>query len=202
MVKKMPKKISTTLGVILLLFSGSMICKPAHASSVVALDLQQLVGRADEVAIGKAVSSRSRWNERGKIVTDTTFRIEEGFKGSCRPGELVTITSFGGVIGDIGMKVPGAAEFKIGEKFLVFAESMADSAGGLRFRPITMSQGVMALKSTARETHVLPGSQGLVLMKQDGHGKMSEAKSWTRKPIRLEEMKQRIRFHVRASRVR
>src|SRR5688572_9727328 len=54
---------------------------PGSATLVEALDLQTLVHEAEQVVLARVIGQQSRWDERGRIVTDVTLQVEETIKG-------------------------------------------------------------------------------------------------------------------------
>src|SRR6476469_816839 len=75
--------------------------QPAHASSVVALTLDELVGTSDVVAVVTPKSKVARW-EAGRIVTYTTVVVDSSVGGGPAAGETLLVRTLGGVVGDIG----------------------------------------------------------------------------------------------------
>src|SRR5690606_35626146 len=98
----------------------------ARASVAVALSLEELTASADEVVVGESVREVSRYDERGRIVTDVTVEVHDALKGRRGPGEEVELTFLGGAVGDIGMSVPGAARLPLGHEAIVFARRAPD----------------------------------------------------------------------------
>lgn len=134
----------------------------ASASVVEALELSELVARAERVVLGRVVDKRARWDGRGRIVTDVTLRVQERMKGA--PGDTITLTRLGGSIGEVGMKVAGEPSFRVGERRIVFARPGRN--GG--WRPVGMSQGALPVVDDAGREVVMPGGAGLSLVHQHG----------------------------------
>ena len=62
---------------------SSLAASPARATVLLQLELTDLVGRADQVFLGQAVASTSRWTAAGKqIVTDTIFEVRQSLRGA------------------------------------------------------------------------------------------------------------------------
>ncbi len=141
------------------------IAPSASASLMLALDLAALVARASQVVVARVESQHPRWDERGRIVTDVTLRVDETLFGAAQVGDRVVLERFGGAIGELGMRIEGEPLFADGTRVLVFAAPAASGSG--RLRPVGMSQGVMHLAAPevrGGEERVLPGGEGLALV--------------------------------------
>lgn len=141
----------------------------AAASLMLALDLPALVARASHIVVARVESQRARYDDRGRIVTDVTLRVEEALVGPVRVGEPIVLERFGGAIGELGMRVEGEPLFADGARVLVFASPAASGSG--RLRPVGMAQGVMRLAPPSvpgGDEQVLPGGEGLALVRAVG----------------------------------
>ncbi len=101
---------------------------PAPATTLNALGLPELVGRADRIFVGTVESQQARFADAGTgtIVTEVKIRISRDLLGA-EAGSVVTLRHLGGVVGDIGQRVFGEASYKNGEEVLVFSEARAGS---------------------------------------------------------------------------
>ena len=104
------------------------VTNTAQATTMIALDLQQLVGHSNEIVVGKVLTKKSRWTENGKIVTEITIQVSESYKGSCQPGELVYIYQLGGSVDGVGMKIAGSTNFLVSEEYLLLQKARPDAA--------------------------------------------------------------------------
>ncbi len=131
----------------------------ASATIALALDLRELVQRADHVVVATALSQRARYDALGRIVTDTTLRVQECVHGpsSVREGGDVVVRTLGGIHAGVGMSVAGEARFTVGERYLLFAHG---SPRGAWLHPIEMSQGVMPIHRMAGADMILGTSLG------------------------------------------
>jgi hypothetical protein len=94
-----------------------------------AMDTDELAGRADIVAIGRVVSLRSEWSDDGRrILTRATVAVEEYLKGE-QPQRSLVITVPGGEVEGVGELYSHSARFKKDENVVVFVER--DSRGAL-----------------------------------------------------------------------
>ena len=139
---------------------------PAAATTSEALDMRELVRRADETVVATAVDSRVHRDGHRRIVTDVTLRVERALQGTARVGGRIVVRRLGGAIGDLGMRIEGEPSFEIGGRYLLFLRRLPGTGV---LRPVGMSQGVMRVRrgGTAGEV-VEPGAQGLRLMRRTG----------------------------------
>jgi hypothetical protein len=143
--------------------------EPAHAATLIALDLPELVRTSDYVVVANALNESSRYADK-LIVTDVELRVITSMKGSAKPGETLVATHLGGAVDRIGLRVPGAASFKIGQSAIVF---LRRAPGGGDLNVTGMSQGVMPILGNAVQTGgVAPGT---TLMQRDAKGVLVEA---------------------------
>ncbi len=88
------------------------------ASFIVPTD-EELLAKSDAIVTGTVEGSYARETET-TIETVYEIRIDRAFKGPIVTNELLRVVSPGGVIGDRGVLVPGAARFRQGDRVLVF----------------------------------------------------------------------------------
>ncbi|MFO0556049.1 MAG: hypothetical protein U0271_47160 [Polyangiaceae bacterium] len=101
----------------------------AHATTSVAMTLDELVERSPRVVIGQAVEHQSQWEELGgtkRIVTYTRVIVEETVYGAHE--DEIWVRTLGGVVDKVGQAVAGEAQLKIGETAVLF---LADVPGAL-----------------------------------------------------------------------
>jgi hypothetical protein len=148
---------------------GPSAIPSAHAAVLMSLDLPQLVEQSDLVVVGSAQKQSSRYVDK-LIVTDVSLKVVTSLKGSAKAGDVVTVTHLGGSVGEVGLQVPGAAAFKLGESAVVFLRRVP--SGDLNVTG--MSQGVMPIKGQGAEQQVMPGGSGAELMQRDDDGRLVE----------------------------
>lgn len=192
----MHRRFFTVFAIIAVLFGASS----AFASMSVAMSMEELVGDADQVVVGTVVSQQSRWDEHRRIVTDVTIRVEESIKGRATVGQTVVVTRLGGEVGDLGMRVEGEATFEVGERAIVFAEKVAR---GRALRTVGMSQGVLPIRvmpgrDRVMREHVLPGAEGLALLRRNAAGRLVSAQGAITEPRLLDDVLRQIRQLARA----
>ncbi len=96
----------------------------AAAATHRAMDLTELVGKADCILVGTVVEQTSAWNaEHTRIYTRTTIEVDEYLKGD--EGRTIVIETLGGVAEGIRLYVPGMPAFRLQEKNLIFVQTGA-----------------------------------------------------------------------------
>lgn len=94
---------------------------PVEASTVVAMNLEQMTDRADLIFTGRVIGTRAEWNaQRTRIYTYVTFQVDRYLKGGS-DAEVATIRLLGGRVGPYIAVLPGTPQFGMGEDVLLFA---------------------------------------------------------------------------------
>ena len=92
------------------------------ATSVLAVDVEQLVAGAKVIFEGEVLASEARWNsEQTYIHTHVTFRVVDLLKGSL-PGDTVTVRFAGGTVDGTTLKVGEMDYPETGERGIYFLE--------------------------------------------------------------------------------
>ena len=111
--------------------------RTSSASLVLALDLQTMVSRADNVAVVDVVSVTAAWDERHEqILSTVTLTVVESWKGTAAPATQLVVVQPGGSVGDIVQTVFGMTRFSPGERAVVFLQGAA-----ARAHVVGMAQG-------------------------------------------------------------
>jgi len=120
----------------------------AQATTMLALDLDALAGSADAVVRARVVKVTPRWTrDGGRIVTDVELAVTETWKGGV--ARTIVVMQPGGVVGDLGQHVEGAATFAPGEEVVLFLEARGD-----RFTVSGMAQGRFKVEASSDGTAV------------------------------------------------
>jgi hypothetical protein len=99
------------------------LAPPAGSSTVVRLSNKDLADRADQILHGKCASQESHLSDDGSFIwTEYTLEITERLKGQDDGRKTFTFRSLGGVVGDRGYAISGAATFKNGEEVVCFLD--------------------------------------------------------------------------------
>jgi hypothetical protein len=96
----------------------------AYATTVQRLGLEDLAKKAHTIVVGRVTNSRTYWSANRKLIlTNYTFQVAESIKGEAPRN--VEITTIGGKIGDVELRVAGMPSFQAGENAVVFLEQSA-----------------------------------------------------------------------------
>jgi len=153
------------------LLAVALAC-PARAAVVLKLELPQLVARSRHIVVATALGEISHWQSDGRIVTDTTLRVEQTLKGDFKAGQQVVVTSLGGSVGKLGMHVEGSPRFRRGRSAIVFLRELPERG---ELQVVGMSQGVIQIDGEAGQLVVIPGGDDLALVQRDANGELREA---------------------------
>lgn len=129
------------------LIAAAAIVSPrlSSASLVVALDLDTMVSRADNVAVVDVASVTSAWDERHEQILSTiTLTVVESWKGTAAPATQLVVVQPGGSVGDIVQTVFGMTRFSPGERAVVFLQGSA-----VRAHVVGMAQGKRLVRRDA-----------------------------------------------------
>lgn len=179
-----PQAIALAVGLVSLTAVSS-----AEATTSEALSLPQLVDQATHVVLVTCVGARTSRDGRQRIVTDYDLSIEEVMKGAGRVGQVLTMRSLGGEMGDLGMRIEGEPHLALGQRYLVFLRTLGDRA---TLRPVGMSQGVMTIEEQTGARVVMPGGAGLSLVSRAQGGGLSPAPPAILHPEPYESVRARI----------
>jgi hypothetical protein len=177
---------------------------PAFATTILPLDLGQIVDQSANAFEGTVTDNRTgRDPQTGMLVTLTTFQVHDVLKG--QPGATFTIKQIGGSSKDEGLhyRVQGVPRFEVGESYIVFLPGIS-SAGFSS--PVGLSQGRFSIADGPQGREVSNGRDfremtenvaGMVLPEQ------ARAKAKADLPVRklgLDEFKDMVRGHLRSPR--
>jgi hypothetical protein len=118
---------------------------PIEATTLRELSLDELVGYADVIVVGKCEKVEAVWLEK-KIYTIATVQIIHAAKGDQSAGRRIEVHTLGGSLKEpipVKMHVPGAESIAAGEEVLLFLEKFGDQK---QFhRVVGMAQGKLAV---------------------------------------------------------
>ena len=115
----------------------TMVCTVAAAgvarsTTVIPPTFDALVSSAATIFVGEVMNVRSEWettpNGRA-IITLVTFRVEDVWKGNL--GAVTQLEFLGGEIGDVGMRVEGSPVFRLGQRDVLFVNSIVRAVSPL-----------------------------------------------------------------------
>ncbi|CAN5367199.1 hypothetical protein BH11PSE11_BH11PSE11_38270 [soil metagenome] len=123
--------------ILLAALSAMLLSGPAQASSVLPMNLDQIIDGAQIAFQGICTGSRSeRDAQTGRIVTFTSFDVTDVLKGTV--GATHTIKQVGGTVGGETYRVNGVPNFAVGQDYVVFLYGVS-SAGFSS--PVGLQQG-------------------------------------------------------------
>ncbi|MBL8933350.1 MAG: hypothetical protein JNM69_02280, partial [Archangium sp.] len=148
----------------LLLLLSALVAFGALATTLVAMDVPALTRSSDLVVRGTVVRIESRWTlDHQRIVTDNEILVSETLKGN-QVGKTVVAMQPGGVVGDVGQLVHGAATFALGDEVVVFLERRGDRAF-----VVGLAQGRFVVDRSGPEPMVKTGEDELFLVDAKTH---------------------------------
>lgn len=155
-------------GIAFALLLCALAAVSASAATFIMPTDEELEAKSSSIVIGVVEGS---WVEETDIGINTVYevRVQRGIKGGHRIDELLRIESPGGIIGDRGVVVPGAARFAAGERVLLFLDRIGD-----RWTPVDFTLGKF------RFANSLGGERLLVRDTED-------AETWDRRGRRVED---------------
>lgn len=175
------------LGVTLL--AGLLLCGVASASTVLQFGTEDMVRRAAIVAHGKVTRLQAREAIDGTILTDLELEVSEAFKGV--RGDRFVFTVYGGVLGERGSAIAGAAQFVAGEEVVVFLS--AANQRGVR-ATIGLAQGKYTIREVEGQRLAFRDLEGLRLVDAKGQ---TAAASGSDQGVPVGALLERIRAAVR-----
>jgi hypothetical protein len=120
---------------------ATLAAPAARTATVVPLTLEAMGRAASDVFVGTVESSEAVWNAgHTRIETRVRVRVEAVVKGRGAPVRTVVVP--GGIVGEIGMRTPGAPTFQVGERVLLLAEPKREA----ELRPLGLFQGVLSVR--------------------------------------------------------
>lgn len=97
-----------------------LMAAPASASTVLELDLDELVSASNQIVVGKVADLDARVEADGRVYSYIRIQVAETLKGEHQ--REVVIRQIGGRTEELATIVPGMPDFKPDEEVLVFLE--------------------------------------------------------------------------------
>lgn len=185
--KLLPGLIGPFLAALLLV---GLPTSPANGSIVQALELDELVARADRIILGRVLFSESFQRPDGQFGTWHRIGVEREIRGGAPDETEVIVETLGGQIGDIAMQVAGEPSFRIGERVLVF---IRDGGPYTAFRPVGMGQGVMRVRMERGIDTVTQSREGMMLLRRDTDGRLVRSRGALPDSERLDALLPKLR---------
>lgn len=100
----------------------------ASATTAIMITDEDLIVGARAIVRGRVTRIESRYGQDNRtIYTYITLRVRRVYKGEIKSDEIV-LRRLGGMVGDRGLLVPGAADFTLGEEVLLHLNTAEDGA--------------------------------------------------------------------------
>lgn len=141
-----PTRAVLALSMLALVFAISLIASTASATVMKYAGLEELIEISDVIVQGTVAEQKVYFDEaQGRVVTDTTFKVERTFMG--KVDQKITIQQWRGTHKGITTEIPGDPNFEKGEEVIVF----------LHRGP----EGVVALSAMGQSKYsIFPTAQG------------------------------------------
>ncbi len=165
------------LSAILSIAAGAVLAVPLGAVIMRALSLGELVEGSSRIVVATVVSNESRWDdERARIYTYTTIRVEEHLKGSGAAGDTLVIRTLGGAVGEIGLHIEGAPVFRPQDREVLF---LSPIGGRPELNVTGWNQGRFGFRTDPRTGQELVGRSltGVLLAEPPAEGVAAEFKA-------------------------
>jgi hypothetical protein len=146
---------------------------PARATLALALELPQLTRLSDRVVLAEVLSVSSAWTaSRDTIVSTIDLTVRETWKGPLSPDGRLSLVQVGGQVGEVVVRVPGQAQFTVGERAVLFLRGEPGSE-----HLVGLGQGKWPLRFDARTSAWIadPGDRS-VAVQVGRDGQMRPAK--------------------------
>lgn len=127
-----------------LVAAALLVARPAAATTIRLLPLDQLAADADLVLVGIPQSHDSYW-QGTRIVTRYHVRVQSVWGQTGPVGPFVDVIALGGIVGSIGQQVAGATRLELGRSYVLFLHADTDHGGYLT---VGMRQGVFAVDTS------------------------------------------------------
>jgi hypothetical protein len=149
------------------------IASPLFATTVLKMDLQDLVTGSDSIVQGRVESVETRW-ENKLAFTYTSVIVDEEMKGAPRRAVLIRLP--GGKVGSLSVHVAGMPQFKTGDQVILFLKGRPDGT----FDVVGMNQGKYDIEQNSAIAHI----SGITLF-NDKTGRMEGAGFVDKAPLDL-----------------
>ncbi|MBI4820147.1 MAG: hypothetical protein HY791_27980 [Deltaproteobacteria bacterium] len=170
-----------------LLVLGSLAARPATATVVKSLTLEEKTKASSLVVFGRVASVEAVWEKPGSsIKTMVTFEVTETLKGKVSAGGKVIVRRSGGRIGAKEHRIEGASTYERGELAVLFLEPV-----GAEYVEVGVGIGKYEVRTKDGEPYVRFEPSVAELRMSPSGGKISPIQSMT--PLKLAEFLDRVR---------
>ena len=148
------------------------------------MSTDELVQQSQVIATGRCIETHPSWVGR-TLFTFATIQVSETLKGE--PAQTLTVATLGGVDMNrripVGMRVPGAPEFRAQEEVFLFLNPSTNPSG---FAVTGLAAGKFSIIDDGQGNKVI-SSQAVV-----AHG-VGESRIGAKHSLKLEELKENVR---------
>lgn len=169
----------------------------AGASVILKMNTQQMTLLADQIVHGRVVRTKSEWDKNSRrIYTYTTLTVLESLKGKATYKEVI-IRQLGGSANGIGMRVPGAAKFRLGEEVVVFLEEKKKSIP--QVMGMAYGKYTVLLDDKTKKRYLVQDLKGISVANfEKGKFRVEHAhKLKTTQPVLLESFTRQLKIYLR-----
>ena len=147
------------------------------------LEVEDLAQASTHVFRGEVLGAQVFWTDDHKsIYTATQIRVDEGFKGALRKGEIVTVRQPGGEIDGVSLDYDGRPTFQIGESVVLFTKQLKDG-----YVVTGLKQGKMRVEGDT----VTRDLSGILIVDKKGTGSLQPVRN-TRVQLPMTELRTRL----------
>jgi hypothetical protein len=167
---------------------------PVHAA-LRQMNTRDLVAACDDVVHGRVVYVHPQWDRtQGSIVTEVVIEPIEHILVKGRAADSIALDVPGGIVGDVGLCVPDAPEFILGEEVVLFLKDEDFGIAGWRQGKysveggIVQREGVPYAQFREKILAVAQGREAAGYITRDAHAVLDPALlSYITKPVRIED---------------
>ena len=148
------------------------------------MSTDELVQQSQVIATGRCIETHTSWVGR-TLFTFATIQVTETLKG--QPAQTLTVATLGGVDLNrripIGMRVPGAPEFRAQEEVFLFLNPATNAPG---FAVTGLAAGKFSLVDDGQGNKIV--SDGAVVIHD-----VVDARGRAKHSLKLEELKEKVK---------
>ncbi len=177
------KRISFYLSLMLASVTLCFTAGNASATTMRYKTIRELVQSSDVTLLGEPLESQSFW-QGTRIMTRVRVQVQEIWAGRRPEHHVVEVLTAGGVVGEIGQRVDGAAVLPQGQQMVLHLKRHDGD-----YWPTAMAQGVWVVREGPQANKLMrPGADRLVygLSHQEGN---AQAQVMAREPKTLAELR-------------
>ena len=106
----------------------------------VAFDLDRFAQQSSVIVRGIVSNKKTKWVKQA-LYTHYELVVQETIQGDAQTS--LTVAVLGGVLGNIGLNIPGAPNLQVGDEIIFFGQAFE---GQPSFRPVGLNAGVVQIQ--------------------------------------------------------